>query len=265
MARKDKVKGKIENMDWVVIIATPIIASLVTIIFNTNQIISLLLFFVFPALYLNYRNPRITKKILIYLLASIPFTIIIDYFAIKDGSWWVYSIFPIRFLNGIPIEDFIWSASWFYYVIAFYEYFVDTPKGGRDTPLNKKYKKMLGFWFGGLALFFLLYFFIDNLAIPYFYASFAIILGVIPLIIFLTKHPKMLYKFTLVVIYFFVVNFLHEISALSAGQWYFPGTNFIGWVEVFQFRFPFEEFVLWMLLGSSYVLTWYEYFEDDSK
>jgi len=35
--------------------------------------------------------------------------------------------------------------------------------------------------------------------------------------------------------------------------------------SIFAFRLKFEEFALWMILGSMYVLTWYEYFEDDGK
>jgi len=253
-------------VDYIVITLTPIIATFVSIYFKTNQVTSLFLFFVLPALFFTFKKPAVLKKVFIYLLASIPFTIIVDYFAIVDGSWWVNTIFPFRILNGIPIEDFIWSGSWFYYIIVFYEYFVDQPRGGKDSALNKRYKTLLVGWFGGLVVFFLLYLFVAKyLVIPYFYATFAILLGAVPLVIFLIKHPRMLHKFTFVLIYFFIVNFLHEISALTTDQWYFPGNNFIGWVEIFEFRIPFEEFSLWMILGSSYVLTWYEHFLDDSN
>jgi len=257
---------KKNSLDYLIVIIFPLIATFVTIYFHTTQVTSLLLFFITPAVYLTVKIPWVLKKGLIYVLASIPFTIIIDYFAIKDGSWWVYTIFPFRVLNGIPMEDFIWCASWFYYIIVFYEYFIDEPRGGKDCRLNRRWKKLLAGWSIIAVLLLVFYEFIQqNITLPYFYAAFGISLGLIPLIGFLIWHPKIIHKFLPVALYFLVVNFLHEISALSANQWYFPGEHFIGWIQVLQFRFPIEEFSMWMVLGASYALTWYEYFEDDAR
>jgi hypothetical protein len=260
---------KIPWYDYLAIFIFPLIAFFITIYLKPPQIVSLLFFFILPSLYLSLRDPRIKgffKKILIILAASIPFTIVIDYFAIRDGSWWVYTIFPIRILNGIPIEDFIWSAAWFYFIIIFYEYFIDQPPTAKDSPINKKYKNLLAFWYGLLVLLIFLLIIYKQITIPYFYSLFAIILGIIPLILIIHKNPKIISKFVRVVVYFFFVNILHEISALSANYWIFPGTNFIGWVELFGiFRFPFEEFFLWMILGAVYLLAWYELFVDDTK
>ena len=80
------------------------------------------------------------------------------------------------------------------------------------------------------------------------------------------KRPRLVYKFLPLAGYFFVVNLLHEWSAYIAGQWVFPGENFIGWVSfVGGLRIPIEEFVLWMMLGAMYLLAYYEYFVDDTK
>lgn len=261
-----KANKKRKILDAVLIFSMSVMATVITIHFNTPQVISLLLFFILPAAYLTYRIPWVFKKGIMPILASIPFTILVDYFAIKDGSWWVNTIFPFRLFNGIPIEDFIWTASWIYFVIVFYEYFVDQPRGGNDAPLNKRYKEFIAGWFGAAIVFLLFYNLIDKyLTIPYFYADITFGLGIIPLIIFIIKRPRILHKFSWVVISLFAINFLHEISALSTNQWYFPGKHFIGWLQIFNFRFPFEEFTMWMLLGSMYVLTWYEYFIDDGK
>lgn len=258
--------NKILPLDYLVVLSMPIIAAIITIQFQTTQVISLFLFFILPSLYLTIRQPRFLKKLLLITICTIPFTIIIDYFAIKDGSWWVYTIFPFRFLNGIPLEDFIWVASWFYYVLIFYEFFIDQAYWQKDALVNRKYKYLISGWFASLLVFAFLYFFMEKyLFIPYFYFVFTIFLGVLPLGLLILKRPQFLLKYSKALIYFFSVNFLHEISALSTNQWIFPGHNFIGWVRIFNYEFPFEELALWMFLGAAYLLAWYEYFIDDTK
>ncbi|MBL7154995.1 MAG: hypothetical protein ISS88_00620 [Candidatus Portnoybacteria bacterium] len=226
--------SKTPYYDYLVILLMPVLATFITIYFHTSQVVSLLLFFILPSIYLTIRDPRFIKKGLIIILCSIPFTIIVDYFAIKDGSWWVYTIFPVRFLNGIPIEDFIWVASWFYFIIIFYEYFIDQSHRVKDSPINKRYKYLIIGWFLALLIFaFLFMFFEKYLVIPYFYFVSMVILGVIPLFLLFLKRPSLLYKYSKAIIYFFSINLLHEISALSTSQWYFPGEHFIGWVQFF--------------------------------
>lgn len=252
--------------DYAVIIATPIIATLVTILFRTNQITSLFFFFILPALYLTFRQPRYFKKVLVILICAIPFTIIIDYFAMKDSSWWVETVFPFRIFGFIPLEDFIWVTVWFYYVIAFYEYFIDHSHFKKDTPINRKAKLLISGWYGSLLIFSILYLILQSrLYVPYFYLVFPIVIGGPPLILLLYRRPQILYKFAKAIAYFFAVNFLHEISALSAGQWSFPGAHFIGWVQFLNFRFPLEELTMWMFFGAALLLAYYEIAVDDGR
>lgn len=257
--------SKIPYYDYLVVLLMPVLATFITIYFQTSLLVSIILFFIVPSVYLTIRDPRFIKKVLITILCSIPFTVIIDYFAIKDGSWWLYTISSIRFF-GIPIEDFIWNASWLCFVIIFYEYFIDQSHRVKDSPINKRYKYLIIGWFSALFIFTLLFIFFEKyLVIHYFYIIFTVILGLIPLFLILLKRPSLLYKYSKAMIYFFSISLLHEIAALSANQWYFPGEHFIGWVQLFQFRFPFEEFFLWMILGAACLLAWYEYFVDDTK
>ncbi len=249
--------------DILIIGSFPFIATAITITFSTSQIVSLFFFFILPSLYLTIRQPSLLVKAGLITLSTIPFTIIIDFFAIQDGSWWVETIFPFRYLNGIPLEDFIWCASWFYYVIAIYETFID--RSSTDSPPSKRAKTLVFGWFLAGSLFLFIYPLISHLVIPYFYAFFSFILGLIPLAFFLVHYPKLWRKFSLLAAWLFVVNILHEISALTTHQWYFPGHHFIGWVQLFSFQFPIEEFMLWMILGAMYLLAWYEYFVDDRK
>lgn len=260
-----KKSSKWSIWDLVVIGSFPFIATAVTIIFSTSQIVSLFFFFIIPSLYLSIRQPSLLMKGGIIALSTIPFTIIVDFFAIQDGSWWVETIFPFRYLNGIPVEDFIWCATWFYYVIAIYETFIDRSQSNPDTLPSKRSRTLILGWFLAGCTFLLIYPLIKNLTIPYFYALFTFVIGLIPLIFFLIRYPKLWRKFSVLALWLFFVNILHEISALTTHQWYFPGHHFIGWVQIFSYHFPIEEFMLWMMLGAMYLLAWYEYFVDDQK
>jgi len=56
-----------------------------------------------------------------------------------------------------------------------------------------------------------------------------------------------------------------KVTALQLGWWDFPGSNFIGWVSIFNIRFPLEELIFWLFLFAMAILTYYEFFDDDEK
>lgn len=246
-------------------VSTPLLAAIITVVGHTNFLTSIVLFFIVPSVYFTFRRRSIFRKGMVLCLASIPFTVIIDYFAMADGSWYDSTIFPYRLLNGIPLEDFLWSAAWFYFVIAIYETFIDRSRKLFDSRPNPRFRTLLLGWLTAGTIFLLLYPLLSRFVIPYFYAVFVLGLGLIPVVIFLSHYPKLWHKFSVLAVYMFFVSILHEISALTVGQWYFPGQHFIGWVQFFDYRFPLEELILWMMLGSTYVVTWYEYFVDDQR
>ena len=82
-----KIKTKPRKIDIVLMILLPIVAAALTLIFRTNFLISTLLFFGLPALYLSLRKPEIVPRSLIFTaLFSIPLSIVIDYLAVMDKS-----------------------------------------------------------------------------------------------------------------------------------------------------------------------------------
>lgn len=85
------------------------------------------------------------------------------------------------------------------------------------------------------------------------------------LALFLYFHPKLLQKFFLEGLYFFFALLLFEFAALYNGQWIFSSTHYVGFVELFGFRFPLEEFVFWMIFCVPTLLAIYEFFDDDRK
>jgi hypothetical protein len=86
-----------------------------------------------------------------------------------------------------------------------------------------------------------------------------------PLILFLLRFPRFLSRFVVIGVYFFFVLLVYEITALQIGLWSFPGSHFIGWVNLFGYSFPIEEFAFWMMFATLSVLAYYEYFADDRR
>ena len=96
------------------------------------------------------------------------------------------------------------------------------------------------------------------LEIHYFYLKIGSLL-VLPIIIFsLFKPPDFYLKFFWTGVYFFFLSLIYEITALLLGQWIFPAEHqFIGYIGLGIVRFPLEEFIFWITLGSVSVSLYY--------
>ena len=92
-----------------------------------------------------------------------------------------------------------------------------------------------------------------------------VVLWIVPLVLFLYHYPKFLLKYCLEGLYFFFLLLAFEITALKTGQWIFPAGDFIGTVTMFGVTFPIEEFVIWMMIATPPLLSYYEFFADDRK
>ena len=111
----------------ITIILLPIIASFLVIIFHLNFLVSSILYFAPPALYLLSKQQKQISKIIIFSsLISLPLTFILDYLITKDLGWYIVkSIFPIRLFHQVALEQFVWGFLYTVLVISFYEYFLD--------------------------------------------------------------------------------------------------------------------------------------------
>jgi hypothetical protein len=58
---------------------------------------------------------------------------------------------------------------------------------------------------------------------------------------------------------------MFELTGLELQLWTFPGTHFIGWVDLLGYKFPFEEFFFWFVLSAITILSYYEFFDDNRK
>ncbi len=246
-------------------IVWPLIASLISLTFNFNIFCSVVVFLVVPSVILSFLLPQMIRKVAIFSFASgLPFSIIIDYIANFTKQWVVLTgTFP-KFLGYIHIEVIIWVVCFLYFVVMFYEYFIDfSPK---NMKWNPRMKILVGFLWGLLVMFFIFYFLLPNaLNIPYFYLVIGLLFMVIPSIIELLRRPRLLSKFLLVGAYFFFFNFIYELTALKLGQWTFLSTQYVGWVAIRGLQFPFEEFFFGFFFYAMIALVCYEAFDCDEK
>ncbi len=229
---------------------------------------SILLFLTVPSLYLGLRGKLLyLKKAIIFTLITTILTIItLDYIAQITGTWLMYpqSIFPFKIIGIVTLEVILWAFFTCFFVIIFYEYFLD--KHATKKLWNPKLKYLFMISLIVFAIFLFLFFKLPQvLNIPYFYAAWGVVLLLIPFLFQLLKYPKTTSKFFLATAYFFYLHFIYEITALKLGWWTFPGKEFVGWVSVFGTTFPIEELLFWFILLALGILSYYEYFDDDEK
>lgn len=253
-----------KKIDIIFLILSPFIATLTSLTFRTNFLTSILFYFGIPAIYLSLRNKHAVKKSVIF---SLIFGIIggglVDFLMHINKAWFVPTIFTFRIFNQIPIEDFIWGFLAVFNVIMFYEHFLDKGKHNiKDSNIKYLFSLIIFLTFISSSI----YIFNKNLfIIPYFFIKAGLIFFIIPTVSFLTFFPRLISKYLKTGIYFFAQSFMFELTALSLGQWSFKGNQYIGWLQFSSIKFPLEEFIFWMVLFSTCILSYYEFFDDDRK
>ncbi len=242
------------------LIIWPIVASLISFFVRADIMVSMLLFFGVPAVYLSILKPSCMKMATIFsAIASVPLAIIIDYVMELTGGWFLpYSVFgDFRLFGYVTVEQIIWLFLYLYLVAMFYEKFLDKSCTHQLYSPKMKYFAAVLFILLGLFLAALL---INPqlLEIHYFYLKIGL-LFVLPIFIFyLLKFPDFYLKFFLTGVYFFSLSLIYEITALLLGQWTFPSEHqFIGYIGFGAVRFPLEELIFWITLGSVAVLLYY--------
>lgn len=254
-----------KKFDFLLMLFLPIFAAIVSLEIRANFLTSAFLFFGLPSIWLSFRNRDLVKKVFLFsLILSIPFTTIIEYIAVIDGAWFIPgSFFSVWFFGVIQIETYIYGFMMVYAIVIFYEYFIDK---GKNELFSERMRHFSFILFAVLMLFCAIFFKNSGLLnINYAYFWIGLFLIILPIILCFFNFPKFVLKYAKVAIYFLVLNTLHEMVGLELGQWTFPGSNFIGWVDLWKYKIPIEEFIFFLVLISFGVLTFYEYFDDDRK
>lgn len=249
-----------KKLDLFILVLFPFLAYFLSSLFKVGALGVVFIFLVLPSVYLSFRNKRAILKSAIFSLAvGIPIIIVVEYFAFASKSWAVLKTsIPFELFGSVAIEAILWAIFLIYFIIMFYEYFLDRKKG---SSYLMKYFVFLCFLFL-FGFIFLILKAAFSFEVPYFYILFGIFFIFIPIVLFLFKYPKMIFKLLKVGLYFFFFTLVFEIATLKLGIIKYPG-SFMGWVNILNFRFPLEELVFWCLLFAMALISYYEFFYDD--
>ena len=244
------------------IIFYEIFAAFSTVAFNLKFYQSSLLFFFIPGVFLLLRKTKKLKHILIACAGGLGFGFIFDFFATFNAAWYIPTdqlSIPYRILGIVPLDDLIWFVSWLFFMTTFYEHFLDTSR-------SKKLSRHLTFAVVAaitLPLILCLMYIAAPQLLAFKFAYLLVAVFLIPFFIFMLYHkPTLILTYLKLTVFFAPLCLLFEITGLTRHQWVFPG-YYIGHVELLGLTMPFEEFFFWILLSSSVVLSYYEFFVEE--
>jgi hypothetical protein len=254
--------------DLAFLFAWPIAAAVVSFAFHVNFFVGMLLFLAVPSLFLALRNPRaVPKTALFAAVTCAPFAVVIDYVMESTGGWvFPNSIFgAYRLFGVVVIDQIIWTFLYFFFVVIFYETFLDAHKRLRIVDPHLKYLCLLGA--ASLTLFVTLYFTAPKiLLINYFFLKIGLLISVIPVSFVVVKWPRLTRRMLLATVYFFGFTLLYELTAVTLGHWRWPALGqVIGFITILGVSFPVEEFLFWILLGAAGTIAVYHAFDDDAR
>jgi hypothetical protein len=250
--------------DLLIILLLELIAAVIVLHFELGYLPTMALFMGSPGLYISIKNKRIIKKPLEFsLLTSIPAAFMVDYLGHINNAWHTLSSVNILIFGAFPADSFIWGFLYTYLIIIFYEHFFDNTKNNLE--FSKNTKKLVYITYATVLIFgILLLFYPNSLHISWLYIKLIVGILLIPTFIITWKCPKLIKKILPQTVIFFTGFLIYEIIAIHLGQWQFNGTQYIGWIELFDYGFPFEE-LLWMILAVPASICIYEYFVDDHR
>jgi hypothetical protein len=201
---------------------------------------------------------RSRAKILAFSLATtFLFAPPIELVSRMANAWDVQSILP-RPLGLIPLENMFFAFLNFFWVLSFYEYFVD---GDQSKKISKRFRSLIIIYSLLFIGVFWLYFLAPGL-IPLNYAFMAVPVLVFPGIIIFTRKPGLLRKTLIPTVFFFFVLLLYELVSLCIGSWWWPG-EYVYPMTVFGKVFPLDDIIIWYILSTPVLIGGYEYFMDD--
>lgn len=175
-------------------------------------------------------------------------------------------MFGYRLFGFFDIEYLVLGFFYPYFVVIFYEYFLE--HDGKHDKTRSLIKRLVFVTCSfGIALLTYFLFFRHVPQIHYSYAVLGLIFLVIPTLLMLFRYPNLLGKFAITILFFSLQTFIYEILALKLNYWSFPAGDgkYLSWVTFFGVSFPIEEFLFYLILFPVAILSWYEFFDDDRK
>lgn len=221
---------------------------------------SILIVLLPPALINFFWLRRSRRKILIFsVLSTLIFAPPIELANRLANAWDVQSIFPRPF-GIVPLENMLFAFINFFWVLSFYEYFID-----RDASkvISRRLKYLVGLYCLTAIIIYLLYFWNkDIIALNYFQMAVPVL--IIPSLLIFGRKPGLLKKAALPAAFFAMVFFVYEFVSLQIGSWWWPGEYFLSF-EIAGKIFPLDDAIFWYLLSTPVLIGGYEFFADDWK
>ncbi len=252
--------NKKKRQRLIFLFAYVVLACVLVYFWRPVYLVSIILVLVPPAV-LNFLWLKKSRfKILLFSgLTTLLFAPPVEMAARLADAWDVQSILP-RLFGIAPLENILFAFLNFFWVLAFYEYFVD-----RD--LKRRISKRFRFIILGYILLFLsvfsIFFIAPNL-LAVNYALLALIILLVPGVIMFYFNPKLLKKTWLPTVFFALVFFIYEVVSLIIGSWWWPG-EYILPINLAGNVFPLDDVIIWYFLSTPILIGGYEFFVDDNK
>ncbi len=254
-------------VDLLALVALSILGAWGSLVFSLDFLGSSLLFYAPPIAYLLIRKrAHMQKRRLTAMLAvfGLLYGFLFAYIANLGKAWeWPVSenlLQNVLLLGVAPVTDVIWVALWVFYIVLFYEHFVERDR--RDV-VGRRFSFA---WIPGLAVLVLII--ISSIFAPAIFAwPYAyFILGLLtlpPCVYLLYKKPLLLPKILAPSLFFVPLHLLIELVGLQLDHWRFTG-EYLATVHLLGGGIvPMEEFITWILLGAFITICYYELYIDD--
>lgn len=252
--------SKIKRIKLLSLLAYSLLAIFVVLLIRPPYIVSIALVLVPPSLinWLWLKNSR-AKVLLFSLLATWLFAPPIELMARLANVWDVASIFPRPF-GLIPLENMLFAFLNFFWILSFYEYFIDKD---RKEAINNRLKYLVGLYLVFAATVFGLYYYQKDLVSSN-YFRLAFITLVVPGVIIFWHNPKLLKKTVLPTLFFALIFFVYELASIKIGSWWWPGEYLLP-LNISGRTFPLDDVIIWYFLSPPVLIGGYEFFSDNDK
>lgn len=253
------------RIDFYVVLGIVLVSIPIILLFKVRPLISAILFYVIPTIYLFIRKKKPIKELIAgSLLIGVGFGFIFDIICSANNAWNEVGeqlVFNYRIFGFLPVDEPIWFIIWALFILVFYEHFYEKD---RSDKLSKRYKYIFMPAITALALTIVVAV-IDKNKMLFSHAYFLSALPtLIPVFYVFKKRSDLVLKFIKTGAFFFMLYLAYELTAIKLSQWYFSG-EYVGFVKILGLEFPFEELLFWMGLSPFVVLSLYEGFVDNAK
>lgn len=242
------------------LLAYVIIASIIVYVTKIPYFYSII-FVLIPPSVINFIWLKKSKeKVLIFSLsATFLFAFAVELVSRLKDAWDVQSTLP-RIFGILPLENILFAFLNFFWVLSFYEYFIDKDTSSK---ISKKFKYLIEIFVVFSVIIFSIYFYNSDL-IGMDYAVVGVLMLLIPSIIIFSKNIKLLKKTLIPVLFFSVVFFVYEAVSILIGSWWWPGSYLLP-INFFGHVFPIDDVIIWYILSTITLIGGYEFFADDFK